>query len=429
MFAAAVAIFAVRPAFGQGSLTPPGPPGPTMKSLAEIEPRTSISSLPFVITNSGSYYVTTNLTGVSGTNGITIFSSNVTLDLRGFTLAGVAGSLDGIHVITNNAPANVTVKNGTVSDWAGMGVNADGLTGGQFSQLRLANNTGDGLEPGQSAQIRNCMAINNGGDGFGGTAYKCVFETCTSTGNSGAGFYTDAECSLLNCSANENGSDGFFPYYDCTLKNCSANANLANGINVPYTGGLIVHCMTGDNVTNGIVAGNGCTVRGCSAGYNGADGIDANSGSIIESCAVYTNWIYGISVNANCQVKDCTAAFNFVGIYAANDSAITSCLANNNSQNGISVNHSCRIVSNSCQSNGSGQTGDGGIYCSGSFNRIDGNHLTENNGNGLYLGASGNTVVRNSAKSNTTNYSTGSGNDVGPIGAAASATSPWANLQ
>jgi hypothetical protein len=37
----------------QGSLTPPGAPAPTMKTLAQIEPRTPISSAPFTITVSG----------------------------------------------------------------------------------------------------------------------------------------------------------------------------------------------------------------------------------------------------------------------------------------------------------------------------------------------------------------------------------------
>src|SRR5689334_14299720 len=98
LLAAVVSTFSILPsAFGQGALTPPGAPAPTMKSLDQVEPRTPIPSLPFTITNSGSYYLTTNLTGQSGTNGITIACSPVTLDLSGFALTGVSGALVGVN--------------------------------------------------------------------------------------------------------------------------------------------------------------------------------------------------------------------------------------------------------------------------------------------------------------------------------------------
>ena len=71
-----------------GSLTPPGAPAPTMKTLAEVEPRTPISSIPITISEFGSYYLTGNLTGLPGTNGITIISDSVTIDLNGFALIG-----------------------------------------------------------------------------------------------------------------------------------------------------------------------------------------------------------------------------------------------------------------------------------------------------------------------------------------------------
>ena len=80
----------------QGPLTPPGAPAPTMKTLDQIEPRIAINatntpgdaSSLFRIAQPGSYYLTGNITGVAGKDGIEIASSNVTIDLMGFTHPG-----------------------------------------------------------------------------------------------------------------------------------------------------------------------------------------------------------------------------------------------------------------------------------------------------------------------------------------------------
>src|SRR5438445_13129756 len=92
----------------QGSLTPPGAPAATMKTLSQVEPRTPISSVPFAITNSGSYYLTTNLTGTGGGAAISITTSNVTLDLNGFTLAGL-GTSTGIGIFVTSPQLAICV--------------------------------------------------------------------------------------------------------------------------------------------------------------------------------------------------------------------------------------------------------------------------------------------------------------------------------
>lgn len=108
---------------------PPGPITSTMKTLSEVEPRIAINATNtpgdtfavFKITQPGSYYLTGNISGVTGKYGIEITVSGVTIDLNGFEATGVPGSLAGVAT-TVNALRNISVKNGSVRNWSGAGV-------------------------------------------------------------------------------------------------------------------------------------------------------------------------------------------------------------------------------------------------------------------------------------------------------------------
>jgi hypothetical protein len=123
----------------QGSLTPPaGAPSPTMRTLAELdgkldtikaktdlaEARIPISGGgPRVIVNSGSYYLTGNiLVTTDNTIAISVFASNVTIDLNGFSLvANVANDTNTSGISTGGELANLTVRNGHIDNF-GFGV-------------------------------------------------------------------------------------------------------------------------------------------------------------------------------------------------------------------------------------------------------------------------------------------------------------------
>ena len=171
-------------ALSQGSLTPPGPPAPSMKTLAQIEPRTPISSLPYSITNSGSYYVTTNLSLDIESHGIAISADNVTLDLCGFTLTGGSDSINAIYVLGKN----VKVRNGSIRQWNGFGVSGYLSTGVQMEDL-TASECGWGFAVGASGTIERCVAHHNYDGIVVGLSYSsgATVRECTANFNNAAG--------------------------------------------------------------------------------------------------------------------------------------------------------------------------------------------------------------------------------------------------
>lgn len=139
-------------AFPQGGpLTPPaGAPGPTMKTLDEIEPRIPLlAGSPGVaidatggitISQSGSYYLTANLMMSSASSdGIRVQASGVTVDLGGYSIIfqGEGFGADGIHL----SGSNVTIQNGHVVSTTTMDDGIFGLGGFRHGVYGTGANT------------------------------------------------------------------------------------------------------------------------------------------------------------------------------------------------------------------------------------------------------------------------------------------------
>jgi len=92
MAASLLALAALAGTAQGGPIDPSAPPISTGKNV--------ITSLPITISQPGSYILNSNLTCTAcsgGQHGISVNVSDVSIDLQGFQLVGVAGAGDGIH--------------------------------------------------------------------------------------------------------------------------------------------------------------------------------------------------------------------------------------------------------------------------------------------------------------------------------------------
>ena len=267
-------------AFSQGSLTPPGAPGPTMKTLAQIEPRTPISTAPFTISQPGSYYLTTNLT-VSGTNAITIATNGVTLDLNGFTLASTTPSASGYGILINNGLSDLAIFNGHIRGGVtntGSGTyNGPGFRNGIAGSVEAPDNTritgvsvsgcleaGIDLGIGNATVVESCMVRTVGYVGISATTIKSsVVQDCSSTaiygsevsdshGESNIGVGVLA-ANAQNCYGSSSIGTGLSAYK--TAQNCFGTTSSDIGLYAStaqncygystYNGGLVSHIAIG----------------------------------------------------------------------------------------------------------------------------------------------------------------------------------------
>lgn len=362
-----------------GDLAPPaGPVAPTPGP----EPRIAINATNtpgdadsiFRILQPGSYYLAGNVTGEFGKYGIKIVvaggvtNGNVTIDLMGFSMRGVAGSLAGIVCFGNNS--NVTIRNGSVWGWGQDGIDCDANNfeyGRLIENVHASANGGSGISVGRDGIARACTASFNTTNGFTG-ANNSQFESCT---------------------ARENGNNGFSIGVGGLARGCTARSNAFDGFNV-QVGASIIDCIAASNLDEGIAsAGQGIASR-CVCNSNGGHGIEC--------------------VAATMQVFDC--------------------VCDGNAGDGIKVQSFAIVRSNVCRGNGAGTADGAGIHATSVGNSIDSNTVASND-RGIDVDLTGNLISRNTARGNAVEFDIVAGNGAGPIVTAANVatnTNPNANF-
>ena len=409
-------------ALPQGSLTPPGPPSPTMRTLDEVQPRiplkpdspgvTANDNGGFTITAPGSYYLTRNLTVASG-HGIVIGANGVTLDLEGFTISSTANPPSGAGVYfleaSNNLRRNITVQNGHVTSSVS------------------SNGTGAGFETGigRSGTLPRAVRISN------------ITVAGVSRSGIGLGFTGDSSIVVDRCAIERVGGTGI-------LASVVTNSSVG-GAKTGITANTVSNCRVSDCEARGIEAR---SVANCTSVGNGSDGIVAHS---ITNCEASFNSGVGLLGDdvyvdnftpslASGAITGSTANRNEIGISGR---MVTNCSAILNRKHGIEAKGLAK--DNHASENGTAGNG-AGIYFSGDGVRVEGNNCYNNDWGIQSAPSSNGFIVRNSCRSNSaipTNAGASSNydfdrtsNTYGPVltvngdmSANAAASHPAANIQ
>ncbi|MFT4536705.1 MAG: hypothetical protein ACJA1A_002373 [Saprospiraceae bacterium] len=298
--------------FNQGSPVTPSWKLLSSDPLSDCESRIPISSLPFTITESGSYYLTESI-DAGGSNGITISASNVTLDLNGYTLlSDGSGPLSAVYC--NASISNLVIRNGIISNWGGHGINGVNASHCNITDMQISDCKLTGVSVGINSRIENCTATNNLFDGI-------------NTKNQGL---------VINCIASNNGTEGIDVNANSIVSTCVVSNNGANGIEAS-TKSEVTHCIANDNTEDGIEVAAGGMINSCNANSNGENGFDISSGSNIRNSTARANTQNGYKLNSDVFASNNSADNNILSgfLLTGNDARLDNNHSTDNIQNGF----------------------------------------------------------------------------------------------
>ena len=410
--------------FGQGSLTPPVGPAPTMKTLAEVEPRTNLQSNPapagvdttnadyhFIINQPGSYYLSAKLV-VTKPHGIRINAPGVTLDLLGFEISRGAGS-GGDAISVKSDAYRAAVQNGSITGFA-TGISAGTTHTCVYRNLRIGHCSSGGITAGEKALVESCRVHDSGSGIY--ASFGSLLVNCSSTNTSGTGIFVADGTTLKNCSVKASGGIyGFYAGEGSILESCVATNNRGSYAMYAAAGSTLTNCSASDNTaTYGIFVGDRGVLTNCTASENRSSsttsaGIGTNANARVSGCASTGNW----------STVSLTIETIGMGFDIGPGSTVENCKASFNQGDGIRIRDETRAERNHSNNNGRGA----GIHALGRGNHIEANVVIANS-RGIDVDGINNLIVKNSASGNATNYDLAANNRHGPIVDLTSTASP-----
>lgn len=268
-------------------LNPPG--GPVLPTNRTPVNQQTIGAFPYVISQPGSYVLTSNLIAAGATPVLSVIVSDVTVDLNGFSI--VNGTF-GIEL----APGirDIAISNGVVSANSDTGIEGPSVSQVRLTDLRINSNGGRGAYVGDGAVISRCTAQTNARTGLRLGNYGVVTDCFARDNGVGPGIFAQSFASIVGCTTTGNGQGGIAANQSSTIDRCTATSN---GSAAPGT-------------WDGIFAEQGSTIRGCTADFNTRFGIVLQArGNVLDSSAK-DNADCGIAVGFASTVQRCTAHDN-----------------------------------------------------------------------------------------------------------------------
>lgn len=277
-----------------GPLNPPaGSVASTGKTLTDVEPRTAVNATNtpgdatyvFRITQSGSYYLTGNISVPAGRVGV-FLGAGVRLDLNGFTITGAGGTSQGVF-----ASAGCSIRNGTIASVASaVYVGVSSSTAVYIEDLIVTGFTGRGIDIGGRSVVRRCTVSGAGVTGIEMQGDYGTVEDCTVTNTGGTGVYINAY-SVLRRSLLSGCSIGAYVGFGSHVQGCEFSA--CNNIGLQASQRSAVH---------------GCTATTITVGFGGAAGVgfDLADGAEAVGCAAASCYI-GIRASISARIVECTA--------------------------------------------------------------------------------------------------------------------------
>ena len=295
-------------AFAQGSLTPPGAPAPTMKSIdqidAKLEKRTPISSLPITITQPGAYYLTSSFDLGTGQDGIFVSALNVTIDLNGFTIRSFDSGNTAVGIRIDpmlGYMANLTILNGHIvggvlfssGSYFGSGFGYGIYCSGSPRNVRIVGVTVSGC-------LNDVINIGNN---------ATLVESCTVSTVGGNGIVANA---VSRCTAYQCGMSGIWGY--------SVSDSYGDSTIPPFAGihAHIANNSYGSGVGSGFFAGAGLVADAANNCYGYNNGSPAGGLGVSAGTA---NNCYGYGDGAAAGLY-ATTALNCYGYAAGSASGI-----------------------------------------------------------------------------------------------------------